>query len=238
MFKAGTSGGRTAAVIAAAAASVIGLSACDRQESTIASLDKRVAPSAGPTVARSYKSSYSVAGLRWGASPSEVEKTLKSQGFRMSKAKPGAALEYTMMVSWLDQRRVDRGKRMVAKGKFLGSRVTLDLVFGRNDRLERISMKAAEWDGSTRSAKQMVASAKTFHEHLVKANGREAKKEDPYGFVDLAQWAQARDGSRMVLFIRAKEGFMFFPNHKTVLVVNLWNDKYATGQPLIAKNAN
>lgn len=237
MFKAGTSGGRTAAVIAAAAC-VIGLSACDRQESTIGSLDKRIAPSAGPTVARSYKSSYSVAGLRWGASPSEVEKTLKAQGFRMSKAKSGATLEYTMMVSWLDQRQVDRGKRMVARGKFLGSKVTLDLVFGRNDRLERISMKAPEWDGSTRSAKRMVASAKTFHEHLEKANGRAAKKEDPYGFVDMAQWAQARDGSQMELFIRAREGFMFFPKHKTVLVVNLWNDKYATGQPLIAKNTN
>lgn len=238
MFKGRTSGGKAFSAFAVAAVCVIGLSACDRQESTIASLDKRIAPSAGPTVARSYKSSYSIAGLRWGASPAEVTKTLKVQGFKVRKAKSGPALEYTMMVSWLDQRKVDRGKRMTAKGKFLGSRVTLDLVFGANDRLERISMKAPEWDGSTRSAKTMVASAQTFHQHLEKANGRAVKKEDPYGFVDMAKWSQARDGSRMELFIRAREGFMFFPKHKTVLVVNLWNDKFSDGRALIAKKAN
>ncbi len=224
--------------IGAAAALVFafGLAACDRQEETIASFDSRVAPSAGPTVSRSYRSSYTVAGLRWGASHEDARKTLKAQGFRVGKTKAGPAKEFAMMVSWLDARTIDRGKRMSAKGKFLGEKIRLDLVFGANDRLERISMVAPEWDGSARGAKKMVAAAQVLHQHLVKANGREAKKEDPYGFVDMASWAPARDGSRMELFIRAREGFMFFPKHQTVLVVNLWNDKYSTNRGLIATN--
>ena len=56
--------------------------------------------------------------------------------------------------------------------------------------------------------------------------GPSAKKSQPFGFVDTATWAVAPDGSRMQLYVRGTNGFMFYPRDKTGLRVHFSNPRF------------
>ena len=73
--------------------------------------------------------SYTFAGLEWGSSAEDAIKHMRSKGFKVGKPKSGPATEFAAMNMWLDIRKVDRGKRVSAKGKYQGQRlITLPRV--------------------------------------------------------------------------------------------------------------
>jgi len=184
------------------------------------------ATAAGPT--------YTFAGLKWGSTPEQVSRQLIQQGFKVSTPKNGPVTEFVEMNAWLDIRRIDRGKRLFATGSFLGAKVEVDLVFGFNDRLERVHLRVPTWDGTRKGAKQMVATGDRLVAHYENDFGRPFEKRTPYGFVDTARWSPAADGSHVEMYIRGSEGFMFYPNHTTSLNVNFWNNAYRSDLPTIA----
>ena len=187
-----------------------------------------------PLPAAQAASSYSFAGLPWGASPREARAVLRKRGFKLSRQRVGPMTEYVRMNAWLDIRKVDRGKRMTARGVYLGQRVEVDLVFGFNDRLERVNLRTPLWDGTPKGAKRMTRAAERLVARLERRFGSAAKKVRPFGFTDTANWGRASDGSRMEMYIRGTKGFMFFPKYKTSMNVNFWNPKFQGSPPAMA----
>lgn len=181
-------------------------------------------------------SSYAFNGLQWGASTKEAMTYLRGKGFKVSKPTSGPSTEYVQMNAWLDIRKVDRGKRMKATGKYLGEKIVLDLIFGFNDRLERVHMRTPLWDGTQKGGKKMTQVADKLTAHLEDSFGRAIEKQKPYGFIDTARWTRASDGSNMEMFMRGTEGFMFYPPHKTVLNVSFWNSRYSSSPAAIASS--
>jgi len=177
---------------------------------------------------------YTFIGLEWGSSPEQVNKVLRARGFKVSKPRTGPATEYVRMNAWLDIRKVDRGKRMTARGVYLGQRVEVDLVFGFNDRLERVNLRTPIWDGTPKGAKRMTRAAERLVARLERRFGAAAKKVRPFGFTDTANWGRASDGSNMEMYIRGTKGFMFFPKYKTSMNVNFWNPKFQASPPAMA----
>ena len=182
--------------------------------------------------------SYTFAGLEWGSSAEDAIKHLRSKGFKVSKPKSGPATEFAAMNMWLDIRKVDRGKRVAATGKYQGKKVEVDLVFGFNDALERVHVRAPIWDGTQKGAKRVVATGEALLGHFEQTLGRSRKKAQPFGFVDTAEWNAASDGSNMEMYIRGAEGFMFFPKHTTSLSFNFWNDNFRGGLPTVASSSD
>ena len=177
---------------------------------------------------------YTFIGLEWGSSPEQVSKVLRARGFKVSKPRTGPATEYVRMNAWLDIRSVDRGKRIKAFGAYLGETVEVDLVFGFNDRLERINLRTPSWDGTTKGAKRMTKVGDKLVAYLESKFGTAIKKIRHFGFTDTARWQRASDGSNMEMFIRGAKGFMFFPKYKTSMNVNFWNTKYESALPAMA----
>lgn len=177
---------------------------------------------------------YTFAGLTWGSTPEQVTRHLVQKGFKVSSPKDGPVTEFVEMNAWLDVRTVDRGKRLFATGSFLGAKVEVDLVFGFNDRLERVHLRVPTWDGTRKGAKQMVATGDRLVAHYEQNFGRPYEKRDPFGFIDTARWSPAADGSHVEMYIRGSEGFMFYPEHTTSLSINFWNNAYRSDLPTIA----
>lgn len=199
-----------------------------------AALFALVGLSAAPDAAESFTFS----GLQWGISPEEAAKILREKGFKVSKPKAGPATEYVKMNAWLDIRKVDRGKRMEAIGTYLGENVVIDLVFGHNDRLQRVNLRTALWDQTQKGGHKMTKAGEKLVEHFAKLFGAPSDKEHPYGFVDAAQWQGASDGSRVEMFIRGTEGFMFYPPHTTVLNFSFSNGRYSSDASAIASTSS
>ena len=152
--------------------------------------------------------------------PEDAAEVLRAKGFKISKPKTGPATEYAKMDAWLDIRKVDRGKRMTAKGKYLGESVFVDLVFGFNNQLERVHVRTALWDQTQKGGARMTKAADKLTDHLEREFGTANEKSNPYGYTDTAAWGHANDGSAMEMYMRGTEGFMFYPPHKTVLTVS------------------
>lgn len=182
--------------------------------------------------------SYTFNGLVWGSSPEEAAKVLRAKGFKISKPKTGPATEYARMDAWLDIRKIDRGKRMTAKGKYLGETVFVDLVFGFNNQLERVHVRTPLWDQTQKGGARMTKAADKLADHFEREFGSASEKSNPYGYVDTATWGGASDGSAMELFIRGSEGFMFYPPHKTVLNISFWNPRYGSDAAAIASTSS
>lgn len=169
---------------------------------------------------------YRFAGLEWGSSPTDVRKHLAKQGFRVVGVVAGPRVEFTMSNFHGRFERNDRGRRMVAIGKLAGERVTVDLVFGDNNKLGRVIVKSGYWDGTIRGARRMIRLAKTLVQMYEDEYGAARKIEDD-GWPDTATWRPASDGSRMQLYVRGVDGYMFSPSYKTALRLHFHNPKYA-----------
>lgn len=182
--------------------------------------------------------SYTFNGLSWGSSPEDCAEVLRTKGFKISKPKTGPATEYVRMDAWLDIRKVDRGKRMTAKGKYLGEAVFVDLVFGFNNQLERVHVRTALWDQTQKGGARMAKSADKLADHFEREFGTAREISNPYGYVDTAEWHSASDGSSMELFLRGTEGFMFYPPHKTVLHISFSNPRYGSDAAAIASTSS
>ena len=170
--------------------------------------------------------SYTFAGLRWGSSPSEVSKALKSQGFTVRRTVKGPQRELAENGAWGEWVRKDRGKRLIARGKVGGLRSNVELVFGGNDRLQRIIVRWRDWNGTIPHASRLTKMATAVTKQLEGRYGRSNERRDPFGWIDTAKWLPASDGSGMEMIIRGTNGMLFYPGDKTGVRLNFWNAKY------------
>lgn len=184
----------------------------------------------GAAPALSFTDSYTFSGLQWGSSPAEVVEALKKQGFVID-AQPvfGPRTEFVEKGAWGAFARKDRGKRFIAKGKVAGEMTTVELIFGWNDRLEHVILGAAMWDGTIRDAERMTKFADRLASQLELQYGTTIEKRRPFGWVDTARWMEASDGSKVKLYVRGTNGFMFFPKDQTTVRVHFWNPKFGGG---------
>ncbi len=181
--------------------------------------------------AAAFSESYAFAGLDWGSPPEVAARQLEAQGFKVDSPVSGARREFVEQNAWGAFEYMDRGKRLVARGLVAGRRVTVDLVFGYNDGLERIIIGAPDWDGTRAGAARMTAFANVLTGQLEDRYGRSYDKRTPFGFIDTARWMPAQDGSRMELYVRGTNGYMFFPKDTTSLRVHIWNDRFRVARP-------
>ena len=181
--------------------------------------------------AAAFSETYGFAGLSWGSAPDRAAQLLEAQGFKIEGPVAGARREFVEQNAWGAFEEMDRGKRLIAQGLVAGRRVTLDLVFGYNDGLERIIVAAPDWDGSRAGAARLTDFANTLTGQLEHRYGRSYDKRDPFGFIDTARWMPAQDGSRMELYVRGTNGYMFFPKDTTSLRVHIWNDRFRVAAP-------
>jgi len=175
--------------------------------------------------------SFTFADLPWGASPAEARERLADQGFTMGETRTGPLERYAAMNAWLDVQETDVGEWATASGEYLGQQVEADLIFGSNSMLEAVQVRTPHWDGTPAGAQVMAELSNRFVQGLESEHGYASERIDPFGFIDTAEWSRAGDGSRMQLFVRGSDGFMFFPNHTTVLVVSLRNDGWRSDAP-------
>lgn len=168
--------------------------------------------------------SYTFANLEWGASPEAAAQTLKSKGFKVGPIVTGPQRELVENGAWGEFVTIDRGKRMLATGTVAGQKADIELVFGNNDRLNRVIVSLPDWNGTVSHAEQLTRAAATLTSQLEKEYGASAEKRDFFGWPDTARWQPAQDGSRMEMLIRGTHGMMFYPGDKTGIRLNLWND--------------
>ena len=180
----------------------------------------------GAGTALAAKNTYTFAGLKWGSSPKAAISKLKRQGFKRFRTAKGKRVEFVMRDAHGVFVRRNRGKRILARGKWSGERVTVEMIFGRNNKLQRVIVRTRNWNGTTKHAKRMTGLANTLTSQLENQFGPTAKKSQPFGFVDTATWAIASDGSRMQLYVRGTNGFMFYPRDKTGLRVHFSNPRF------------
>lgn len=172
---------------------------------------------------------YTFAGLRWGSSPKEVKKVLKSRGFAVRRVVKGPQRELAENGAWGKWVRRDRGKRMIARGKVGGLRTNVELVFGRNDALQRVIVRWPDWNGTIPHAKRLTKTANAVTKQLEGQYGRSNERRDPFGWIDTARWLPANDGSRMELIVRGTNGMLFYPGDRTGVRLHYWNTRYNKG---------
>lgn len=169
--------------------------------------------------------SYTFAGIAWGSSSKEVIRALRGKGFRVAGWVRGKRREFGVKQFHAVYKVENRGKRLVAVGKMAGQRVTIDFVFGNNDKLGHVIVKSRYWNGTVRGARRMIRMAKTLVQMYEEQYGTAKKVEDD-GWPDTAIWNAARDGSQMSLYVRGVKGFMFSPSFKTALRIHFAHPSY------------
>jgi hypothetical protein len=181
---------------------------------------------AGPAAAQARKS-YNFLELEWGADIPTAQAKLAKAGFRLVKPPiDGHQEEFVVVGLHAAIASVDRGKRLVAAGKFAGQPVEVHLAFDRDDRLNHVIVTSKYWDGTIPGAKTMVDMATRIVMLYEERYGPAIKRKED-GWVDTALWPRAADGSLLAVYVRGVEGFMFSPSYKTALRVDFVGGKIA-----------
>lgn len=173
--------------------------------------------------------SYTFAGLRWGSSPAQAKQVLKARGFKVRRVVKGPQRELAENGAWGEWVKRDRGKRMVARGKVGGLNTDVELVFGRNDALQRVIVRWPDWNGTIPHAKRLTKTANAVTKQLEGQYGRSNERRDPFGWIDTARWLPAEDGSHMELIVRGTNGMLFYPGDRTGVRLHFWNARYRKG---------
>lgn len=170
--------------------------------------------------------SYTFMGLAWGSSPEQARAHLEQRGFEFQgDMVTGPQREFHMDRALGVYREVDRGNRLVARGRMGGMPVTVHLVFGEDQQLDHVILRSENWNGTLAHARQITALARTLTEMFEEQFGH-AERSQIHGYVDTAVWRPAEDGSRVNLYIRGTNGYMFYPNDETALRVHFANLSY------------
>lgn len=176
--------------------------------------------------AASAAESYTFANLRWGSSPDEARKQLQSQGFKVERVVKGPQRELIEDGAWGKWVKKDRGKRMLATGKVGGLPTEVELIFGKNDKLQRVIVGWKDWNGTIPHASQLTKMANSVTQQLESQYGRSNERRDPFGWIDTARWLPASDGSRMEFMVRGTNGMLFYPGDRTGVRLHYWNTAY------------
>jgi len=182
--------------------------------------------------------SYPFAGLRWGSSPAQAKRTLAARGFKVSRVVKGPQRELAENGAWGQWVKRDRGKRMIASGKVGGMKTDVELVFGRNNSLQRVIVRWPDWNGTIPHAKRLTHMATAVTRQLEGQYGRSSERRDPFGWIDTARWLPAEDGSRMELIVRGTNGMLFYPGDRTGVRLHFWNARYRKGGAQTARGGN
>jgi len=179
-----------------------------------------------PAAAQARKS-YTFLDLPWGADIATARERLERAGFRPARA-PVEGTQEEFVVTGLHAAiaSVDRGKQLVATGKFAGQPVEVHLVFDKSDRLSRVIVVSKYWDGTIPGAKTIVDLSTRIVMFYEERFGPAIKRKED-GWVDTALWPRAADGSLLAVYVRGTEGFMFSPSYKTALRIDFVGGRVA-----------
>jgi hypothetical protein len=181
---------------------------------------------AAPAAAQARKS-YTFLDLDWGTSLAAAQAKLAKAGFRPVKPPvEGHQEEFVVAGLHASIAAVDRGKRLIAAGKFAGQPVQVDLAFDKEDRLNHVIITSKYWDGTIPGAKTIVDLSMRLVMFYEERYGPAIKRKED-GWVDTALWPRAADGSLLAVYVRGTEGFMFSPSYKTALRVDFVGGKIA-----------
>jgi hypothetical protein len=170
--------------------------------------------------------SYTFVGLAWGSSEADARKHLATRGFRVTGASAGRVREFTINDLHANYALVDRGRRLVAVGRLVGQPVTVDMVFGANNKLHHVIIKSRDWLGTINDARTMIRTAEGIVQ-MYETQFGEARKTKDDGWIDTAVWPTAKDGSSLTVHTRGVSGFMFSPSYKTAIRVDFFNRRFA-----------
>lgn len=163
--------------------------------------------------------SYSFNGLAWGMKSADARKALAKAGFRVTGQVMGKRREFAIDRLHAVHSAIDRGRRVLAVGRFQGYPVNVELAFGKNDQLSHVIIMSAYWNRTIAGARHIIAQAEKTVAALEKQYGP-AKKRIDDRWPDTAYWGNAKDGSRLTVHVRGINGFMFSPSYQTAMRVD------------------
>jgi len=172
--------------------------------------------------------SYTFAGLAWGMGAKDARAALQRQNFRVAHESAGKQREFAVDHLHAVYATIDRGKRLTAYGNVEGIPVTIELAFGKNDKLNHVYILSRHWDGTIKGARTMIDNA----EKVVKAYEARygiAKKRMDDRWPDTAYWGASKDGSTLTVHVRGVNGFMFSPSYRTAMRIDYAQPKLNNG---------
>jgi hypothetical protein len=172
--------------------------------------------------------SYTFHGLAWGMKSADAQKALAHAGFKITGHASGKRTEFAIDRLHAVKSAIDRGKRVLAVGKFEGYPVTVELAFGKNDQLNHVIIMSAYWNRTIVGARAIIAQAEKTVASLEKQYGP-AKKRIDDRWPDTAYWGNAKDGSKLSVHVRGINGFMFSPSYQTAMRIDYANPKLNNG---------
>lgn len=172
--------------------------------------------------------SYSFSGLAWGMNSADAKKALAKAGFRVTGQVMGKRREFAIDRLHAVHSVIDRGRRVLAVGRFQGYPVNVELAFGKKDQLNHIIIMSAYWNRTITGARQIIAQAEKTVAALEKQYGP-AKKRTDDRWPDTAFWGSAKDGSRLSVHVRGINGFMFSPSYQTAMRIDYANPRLNNG---------
>ena len=173
--------------------------------------------------------SYAFNGLAWGMKSADAKKALATAGFNVTGEAAGKRKEFAIDRLHAVYANLDRGKRVLATGRFEGQPVTIELAFGKNDSLNHVVIMSSYWNGTIPGARALIAQAEKTVAALEKQYGP-AKKRIDDRWPDTAYWGNSKDGSTITVHVRGINGFMFSPSYKTAMRIDFANAKFNGGQ--------
>jgi hypothetical protein len=173
--------------------------------------------------------SYNLPGLAWGMKSADAQKALAAAGFKVTATAAGKRREFAIDRLHAVYVNLDRGKRIIASGRYEGFPVTAELAFGKHDSLNHIFLMSSYWNGSIPGARALIAQAEKTVTALETKYGP-AKKRIDDRWPDTAYWGHAKDGSTLTVHVRGVNGFMFSPSYKTAMRIDYYNAKFNGGQ--------
>lgn len=199
-------------------------------------LARRIAPAvvgigavvAGLGAGAQQRDSYVFAGLQWGMSAKDARAQLARSGFKVTGQSAGKQREFAVDRLHAVYATHDRGSRVLAQGAVEGYGMSVELAFGKNDKLNHVIIHSRFWDGTVKGGRSMIDMAEKIVATYEKRYGPATKRGDD-GWADAAVWSEAKDGSQLAIHVRGINGFMFSPSYRTAMRIDFANSKFNNG---------
>jgi hypothetical protein len=172
--------------------------------------------------------SYTFNGLAWGMKSADARAALAKAGFRVTGQVMGKRREFAIDRLHAVHSAIDRGRRVLAVGRYQGYPVNVELAFGKNDQLNHVFIMSAYWNRTIPGARVIITQAEKTVAALEKQYGP-AKKRIDDRWPDTAFWGNAKDGSRLTVHVRGINGFMFSPSYQTAMRIDFAKPQLGNG---------
>ncbi len=172
--------------------------------------------------------SYTFQGLKWGMKSAEAQKALAAAGYKITGHAMGKRREFAIDRLHAVNAVIDRGRRVIAVGRYEGYPVTVEMAFGKSDQLNHVFIMSSYWNRTIPGARLIIAQAEKTVAALEKQYGP-AKKRIDDRWPDTAYWGASKDGSTLSVHVRGINGFMFSPSYQTAMRIDFANSRYNNG---------